>query len=76
MKTTGAKTNKPLDQDYSESDPLPEIRNLPSVRLFAECFLSDTRQRASLPSLFAECRSKDTRQKKNTWQKASLPRVK
>ena len=51
MKTTGAKTNKPLDQDYSESDPLPEIRNLPSVRLFAECFLSDTRQRASLPSV-------------------------
>jgi hypothetical protein len=63
--------------------PLLEFGSLPSAIFFAECFISGTRQRSSLPSatqktlgkikhsakLFAECFIFDTR------QRVSLPSV-
>jgi hypothetical protein len=39
----------PLKKGYT--DTLPENKSLPSVKLLAECFFSDTRQRSSLPSV-------------------------
>ena len=50
-------------QKKEHAQLLPENLCLPCVLLFAVCFLSGTRQRATLP-----CATVKTHGKKNTWQ--------